>query len=34
MIYKFDLDGNIRSIRFRLYERDESIVVRIDKLLK
>lgn len=33
IISEFDRDGKIRSIRFRVREEDELIVVNVDKLL-
>ncbi|MGL4108303.1 hypothetical protein [Clostridium sp. LP20] len=33
MIAEFNLEGNIRPIRFRVHECDEPVVVKIDKLL-
>ncbi|MGG7177222.1 hypothetical protein ACQPU1_06515 [Clostridium paraputrificum] len=31
MIAEFNLEGNIRPIRFRVHECDEPVVVHIDK---
>lgn len=33
MIALFDTDGNIRPYRFRYYEDDEPIVVKVGKLI-